>query len=65
MALTLALLGYTMIDSSNDKPTPMQIPLILLMVTCNAPAHKQHCWVQHMCNPQCKTVAAMYALCPM
>ena len=40
MAFTLALLGYTMMDSSKDKPTPIQIPLILLMVTCSAPALK-------------------------
>ena len=38
MAFTLALLGYTMMDSSSDTPTPMQMPLIRLMVTCKAPA---------------------------
>ena len=38
MAFTLALLGYTMMESSRDTPTPMQMPLILLMHTCKAPA---------------------------
>jgi hypothetical protein len=48
MAFTLALLGYTMMDSSKDKPTPMQIPLILLMVTCSAPARAQSCMMQSL-----------------
>lgn len=38
MAFTLALLGYMMMESSRDTPTPMQMPLILLMHTWKAPA---------------------------
>lgn len=37
MAFTLALLGYMMMESSRDTPTPMQMPLILLMHTWKAP----------------------------
>jgi len=48
MAFTLALLGYTMMDSSKDKPTPIQIPLILLMVTCSAPARKALCMIKYI-----------------
>ena len=53
IALTLALLGYTTMLSSSDTPTPMQIPLILLIVTCKAPTP------QHTANLQFVMCAKM------